>query len=142
MAVTACSDDNYVLIIADGGGTHSLRVAYGMSSLDLFTLNSEGVMTLTNELKAENTISLEYRGSGSLVEFRTSGNAAVASIDSDGRFTCSGSRGVAVKVETSAPGDTPTAGTIRALIDTTPHPDEYSLIGYVGGTWKKLSLPN
>lgn len=143
MAVTQSSDDNYDIVVDnnDDDTLDALRVKYGTSGTELLSVNESGRLTVTGDFKADNAIMIEQRNTADIVRFADSSGTTVAAVDNDGRWICSGSRGLVLTVVSSKPTDTPATGTTR-LVHTTTSGHQYYIAGYLGGDWRLIELPN
>lgn len=147
MSVTVSSDDNYSITIgANNSGTSSLRVKWGTSAAEVWSLSEGYVMTLTGDLVFKGPPDLNPRRStdGNILEFAdSSGVTAALYCQSDssgcyyGAWHCADA-GLIVKTL----GDCPTAGAANGTTRTINKSSSafYAFLGRVDGTWRKVSL--
>lgn len=138
MTVTVTSDDSYVIRIDNSGsGGRALRVVWGSSGSEVWTLAQSGVLTLTGDLIFKAPAHLNQRvTSGAAFEFADSSGVLVT-LEADGRWVCSDT-GLALDTLGACPSSGAVNGMTHVLHDTSP--TLYAVVGRVDGAWRKVTL--
>lgn len=140
--------EDVLIEVGSLGGGGLLRIKFSSStSDDLLSVDDLGVTTVTNTVEGRNGLVFQTRAtdpaSDQVMLFLDSASTTVASIDLDGRWRAVSDEGVALKVETSVPATLGFDGAARLYHQTAPSgADYYFILLHLGGSWKKVPLPN
>lgn len=138
MSVTVCSVDDYVIEIdAAGSGSRALRIKWGSSATEVWSMDQNFVVTVTDVVNADGPLELNSRvTSGNALEFQDSASTVRVALDYQGGWIC-GAPGIILKTLSTCPSGGAADGTTYTMSTSAP---VYALVGRVSGNWRKVSL--